>query len=77
LTKNVQSSEVIIIFSVKPRRQISSIERGTEVAIATIAPKAIAGTIAISQATKATKATKAIAKATIVVAVVVAHCVSS
>jgi hypothetical protein len=55
-------------------------------AITTIAPQAIAGTIAIAQTTEApkaiaiaiaqaTKATKAIAKATVVVAVVAGHCV--
>lgn len=57
-------------FSVKARRQVSAMERGTEVAITPMAPKAIAGTIAIAQTTEATKA---IAKATIVVAVTVAH----
>lgn len=62
----------MVMFSVKARRKVSAIERWTEVAITTIAPKAIAGTIATAQATKATKA---IAKATIVVAVIVAHCV--
>lgn len=54
-------------FSVKSRGLISSIERETKVvmSITTIAPKAIAGTTAIAQATKVTKA--------IVVAIVVAH----
>lgn len=51
----------MIAFSVKSRGLISSIERGTKVAISitTIAPKAVAGIIAISKA--------------IVVAIVVAH----
>lgn len=51
----------MIAFSVKSRELIFSIERGTKVAISitTIAPRAIAGTIAISKAT--------------VVAIVVAH----
>ena len=62
------------MFSVKSRGPVSSIERGAEVAtaITTIASKTIAGTIAIAQATKTTKT---IAKAAIVVAGVVAHCV--
>jgi hypothetical protein len=61
-------------FSVKPRGPVSAIERGMEVATATtsIAPKTIARTKAIAQAPEATKATT---KATIVIAVVVAHCV--
>lgn len=41
-------------------------------AIASIASKAITGAVAIAQASETTKA---IAKATVVVAVVVAHCV--
>lgn len=67
-TTNIQKVfRAMITSSVKSRGQISSIERGTEVAISitTIAPKAIVGTIAIAQATEATKA--------IVVAIVVAH----
>ena len=62
------------VFSEESRWRVSPIERGTEVAtaITTIASKTIGGAIAIAQATKATKT---IAKATIVVAVVVAHCV--
>ena len=60
--------------SVKSGGQVSSIERGTEVAtaITSIASKAITGAIAVAQASETTKA---VAKATIVVAVVVAHCV--
>jgi hypothetical protein len=61
-------------FSVKPRGPVSAVERGTEVAtvITSIASKAIARTKAIAQAPEATKA---IAKATVVVVVVVGHCV--
>ena len=62
------------VLSEEYRWLVSAIERGAEVAtvITTIASKTIGGNIAIAQATKATKA---IAKATIVVVVVVAHCV--
>ena len=61
-------------FLQKSKGRISSIERGMEVAIAitSIASKAITGAVAIAQASETTKA---IAKATVVVAVVVAHCV--
>lgn len=55
------------MFSVKSRGPASAVERRTEVAIATIAPKAITGTIAIAEATEAPKAitgTIAIAQAT-------------
>ena len=59
-------------FLQKSKGRISSIERGMEVAIAitSIASKAITGAVAIAQASETTKA---IAKATVVVAVVVAH----
>ena len=62
------------VFSLKSRGQASSIERGTEVAaaITSIASKAIIGAIAVAQASETTEA---IAKATVAVIVVVAHCV--
>ena len=62
------------VFSVKSRGQVSSIERGTEVAaaITSIASKAITGAIAVAQASETSEA---IAKATVAVIVVVAHCV--
>ena len=59
-------------FLEKSRGQISSIEEGTEVAtaITSIASQAITGAIAVAQASETTEA---IAKATVVVAVVEAH----
>ena len=59
-------------FLEKSRGQISSIEGGTEVAtaITSIASQAITGAIAVAQASETTEA---VAKATVVVAVVEAH----
>lgn len=59
-------------FLEKSGGQISSIERGTEVAtaITSIASQAITGAIAVAQASETTEA---VAKATIVVAIVEAH----
>ena len=59
-------------FLEKSRGQISSIEEGTEVAtaITSIASQAITGAIAVAQASETTEA---VAKATVVVAVVEAH----
>ena len=58
--------------SVKSGGQVSSIGRGTEVAtaITSIASKAITGAVAIAQPSETTEA---VAKATVAVAVVVAH----
>lgn len=60
-------------FSVEYRVAMSSVVRGMEVAIPITAKaaKAVVGTIAITQAIETAKA---IAKASVVVAVVVAHC---
>lgn len=65
------------MFSVKARRKVSAIERGTEVAITKISPKAIGRTIARTQAIDAIKAIAGVIARTqaIVVTIIVAHCV--